>query len=91
MAPNENAADEAQNATATNAQDNGTAVVDGQGPPSELPDPVPEFVTEIHSAIRDAISNGVETLGQTISNIASNAAPAEGVAVVVETASMIPL
>lgn len=81
MAPNDNAADGAQNASDASAS---------QGPPEELPEQVPDFVSEIHSMIRDFLGGGVESLGEALSGVASSGIGNEAAAAAADIAVGIP-
>ncbi|SDR13553.1 hypothetical protein [Natronobacterium texcoconense] len=57
----------------------GVAMADqGNGPPSDLPDPVPEFVTDVLEAIGDGVSSVASSLGQAVSNLTPASAVAVG-------------
>jgi hypothetical protein len=82
MAPNDNAADGAQNASNEGAS---------QGPPAELPDPVPDFVSEIHAAINDFLGGGVESLGEALQGVASSGMGSEAASAAADIAMMLPI
>ena len=49
----------------------------GDGPPSELPDPVPDFVTDVLGAISDFVGDVSDSLGEVVRSLT----PGEGGAV----------
>lgn len=63
----------------------------GQGPPTELPDPVPDFVGEIHAAVNDVIGSGAKGLGDVISEIASTVDVGGAATAVTDAVAVIPL
>ena len=50
------------------------AAQQGDGPPSELPDPVPDFVTDVLGAISDFLGGVGDSLGEIVRSIT----PGEG-------------
>lgn len=45
------------------------AATPGEGPPTDLPDPVPDFVSDLLGAIASFVSGAIDALGGVVSEI----------------------